>query len=146
MQGLGLAPKNFCIEITEGLLLNDDAAVFGKLEEFRSAGIAIAIDDFGTGYSALSYLTRLRVDYLKIDKSFVQKIEHNALDRSLCNGIVAIAHTLEMKVVAEGIETLTQLELLNQMGCDFAQGYYFSRPVSAPRIENILGLPLPLPG
>jgi diguanylate cyclase (GGDEF)-like protein/PAS domain S-box-containing protein len=140
LEQLGLPPRFFTIEITEGLLLNDDTAIYAKLEEFRDAGLSIAIDDFGTGYSALSYLTRLGLDYLKIDMSFVQRIEHNERDLSLCKGIVAIAHKLQMKVVAEGIETTTQLALLKEMGCDYAQGFYFSRPVPAHQIEGVLGL------
>ncbi len=117
------------VEITEGLLLNADSPVNHNLACFREAGIQIAIDDFGTGYSSLAYLRKFDIDYLKIDRSFVSDLEGSGLD--LCEAIVVMAHRLGLKVVAEGVETPRQEEILRRMGCDLAQGYLFSPALPA---------------
>jgi EAL domain-containing protein (putative c-di-GMP-specific phosphodiesterase class I) len=92
-------------------------------------GIQIALDDFGTGFSSLSYLRRFSIDFLKIDKSFVNALEVNDSDRACCEAIIVMAHKLGISVVAEGIENQSQRDLLKQMGCDFGQGYFFSKPL-----------------
>ena len=138
LKSLGLSGKHIVIEITEGLLLNADASITNKLLKFRDAGIEVAIDDFGTGYSSLSYLKRLDIDYLKIDKSFVQDIASDASDMALSEAIVMMAHKLGLKVIAEGVETLAQKNSLLAAGCDYAQGYLFSRPVPAEEFEHLL--------
>lgn len=135
---LNLSGRNLVIEITEGLLLNPINQVTEKLLKFRDAGIQVAIDDFGTGYSSLSYLKKFDIDYLKIDKSFVDHIEINANDMGLCEAIIAMAHKLGLKVVAEGIEVEAQRKLLSDAGCDYAQGYLFSKPVPAQEFEVLL--------
>jgi diguanylate cyclase (GGDEF)-like protein/PAS domain S-box-containing protein len=112
------------VEITEGLLLNAEPLVNQNLGCFRDVGVQIAIDDFGTGYSSLAYLRKFDIDYLKIDRSFVGDLEGSGLD--LCEAIVVMAHRLGLKVVAEGVETTWQREVLQNMGCDFAQGFLFS--------------------
>jgi diguanylate cyclase (GGDEF)-like protein/PAS domain S-box-containing protein len=135
---LGLSGKHFVIEITEGLLLNADASITNKLLKFRDAGIEVAIDDFGTGYSSLSYLKKLDIDYLKIDKSFVQDIASDASDLALSEAIVMMAHKLGLKVIAEGVETQAQRDRLIAAGCDYAQGYLFSKPIPPEEFELLL--------
>jgi len=119
-------------------LLNAESGVIDKLNWLRDAGIQVAIDDFGTGYSSLSYLELFDIDYLKIDKSFVNNLASNANDVILCDAIILMAHTLGLKVIAEGVETVAQKKLLTDAACDFAQGYLFSRPVPADEFEDIL--------
>ena len=138
LRELGLSGKHIVIEITEGLLLNADASITNKLLKFRDAGIEVAIDDFGTGYSSLSYLKRLDIDYLKIDKSFVHDIASDASDMTLSEAIVMMAHKLGLKVIAEGVETQAQKDSLLAAGCDYAQGYLFSRPVPPEEFELLL--------
>ena len=123
--------RNLAIEITEGLLLNRDDHTVRKLLQFRDAGIQVAIDDFGTGYSALSYLKKFDIDYLKIDPSFVRNMASDPADLALCEAIVVMAHKLGLKVIAEGVETRRQQELLAQIGCDLGQGYLFAKPMPA---------------
>lgn len=135
---LNLAPGSLVIEITEGLLLDADAKVGVKLDQFRSAGIQIAIDDFGTGYSALSYIKKFNIDYLKIDQSFVRNLEPYSSDKALCEAIVSMAHKLGLKVIAEGVETNQQHQLLKEMDCDFGQGYLYSRPLPIKEFEAFL--------
>jgi diguanylate cyclase (GGDEF)-like protein/PAS domain S-box-containing protein len=138
LQETGLSGQNVVVEITEGLLLNAESDIIEKLHWLRDIGIQVAIDDFGTGYSSLSYLKIFDIDYLKIDKSFVNNLESNANDITLCDAIILMAHTLGLKVIAEGVETAEQKKILANAGCDFAQGYLFSRPVPADEFEEIL--------
>ena len=138
LQEIGLSGKNVVVEITEGLLLDAEPAVVDKLLWLRDAGIQVAIDDFGTGYSSLSYLKKFDIDYLKIDKSFVSNLESNVNDITLCDAIILMAHTLGLSVIAEGVETEEQKSILADAGCDFAQGYLFSRPVPADEFEALL--------
>lgn len=126
---LGLPGNSMVIEITEGLLLDANKPIIDMLNEYRTDGIQIAIDDFGTGYSSLSYLRKFDIDYLKIDRSFTNKITESTSDWALCEVIILMAHKLGMKVIAEGIETQEQLNLLASAGCDYGQGYLFSKPV-----------------
>lgn len=138
LQNMGLPGSSIAIEITEGLLMNADAIVSQKLLALRDAGVQVAIDDFGTGYSALAYLNKFDIDYLKIDQSFVRNIETDASTRALSKAIIVMAHELGLKVIAEGIETGGQHILLRDMGCDYGQGFLFSRPVSATDFERLL--------
>ncbi|WP_327002584.1 bifunctional diguanylate cyclase/phosphodiesterase [Dactylosporangium sp. NBC_01737] len=117
------------VEITESLLLGDDEHIHTDLATLRSAGVRISIDDFGTGYSSLSYLHRVPVDALKLDKSFVDTIGTSRRQHDLVNGIVQLAHTLDLDVVAEGIEVAAHRELLADLGCGYGQGYLFTRPL-----------------
>ena len=133
-------PMEILVEITEGLLLDASAAVTTQLRAFRDAGIQISLDDFGTGYSSLAYLRKFDIDFLKIDQSFVLDLEHNPNNLALCEAIIVMAHKLGLKVVAEGVETKKQRDMLKEAGCDFAQGYLFSRPVAAGRFERLLRL------
>ena len=127
---LELPGNSMVIEITEGLLLDANKPIIDMLNEYRTFGIQIAIDDFGTGYSSLSYLRKFDMDYLKIDRSFTNKITDSPSDWALCEVIILMAHKLGMKVVAEGVETQEQLNLLKSAGCDYGQGYLFSKPVA----------------
>ncbi len=131
----GLSGKNFVFEITEGLLLNADPRINTKLMALRDAGIQVSIDDFGTGYSSLSYLKKFDIDYLKIDQSFVRNLERDTDDMALCEAIIVMAHKLGLKVIAEGVETPAQRDFLSRAGCDYGQGYLFSRPVPPEEFE-----------
>lgn len=117
------------IEITEGLLLDDRDEVREKLGAFRKAGMQLSLDDFGTGYSALSYLKKFPIDYLKIDQSFVRDMSFDPSDQAIVEAIIAMAHKLGMRVIAEGIETAEQRDMLTAAGCDYGQGYLFSHPL-----------------
>ncbi len=137
LESIDLPGSSMAIEITEGLLLDGDKPIIDMLLEYRTAGIQVAVDDFGTGYSSLSYLHKFQMDYLKIDRSFTNKITNNASDWALCEVIIIMAHKLGMKVIAEGVETQEQMNLLLGAGCDYGQGYFFSKPVSASDFLNI---------
>ncbi|MFZ6872093.1 sensor domain-containing protein [Undibacterium sp. Di27W] len=126
------------VEITEGLLLDASQKITSKLLQFRDAGIQVALDDFGTGYSSLSYLKKFDIDYLKIDQSFIRNLAADTSDIALSEAIIMMAHKLDLKVVAEGVETQQQHDLLKQAGCDFAQGYLFSRPLPPEDFEILL--------
>lgn len=138
LAALGLPGSALVLEITEGLLLEGNARVRERLHECRSAGMQVAIDDFGTGYSCLSYLNRFATDYLKIDRSFVRHLRPDSRELSLCEAIIAMGHSLGLRVVAEGVETLEQHRLLRRAGCDFAQGYLYGRPMSLPDLLDLL--------
>lgn len=138
MRQIAMPGHGVVLEITEGVLLKAGPRTNHRLQQFRDAGIQIAIDDFGTGYSSLAYLKRFEVDYVKIDKTFVSHLETDAADRAIAEAIVVMAHKLGFKVIAEGIETEAQRQFLQAMGCDYAQGYLFSRPVKADVFEELL--------
>jgi diguanylate cyclase (GGDEF)-like protein/PAS domain S-box-containing protein len=138
LAGLGLSGRNIVIEITEGLLLNAESEVNDKLLKFFEAGVQVAIDDFGTGYSSLSYIKQFDIDYLKIDQSFVYNLETDQNNMALTEAIIVMAHKLGLKVIAEGVETEGQRRLLLAAGCDYAQGYLLSEPLSPERFERLL--------
>ncbi|WP_334031734.1 EAL domain-containing protein [Alteromonas sp. P256] len=125
----GLSPTQLSFEITESDLVSDAQGVYSELCLYREAEFTLAIDDFGTGYSSLSYLKSLPVNELKIDKSFVLNLDKNQSDQQIVKTIIDLAHNFDLKVIAEGVETLPSLSLLNQWGCNYAQGYFISRPV-----------------
>ncbi|WP_229632091.1 putative bifunctional diguanylate cyclase/phosphodiesterase [Pseudoduganella violaceinigra] len=129
VERLGLAPRSIVIEITERLLLDESGPVMERLRQFRSMGLQVALDDFGTGHSVLAHLKKFDIDYLKIDRSFVMDLAGDSGDLALCEGIIVMAHKLGLKVVAEGVETETQLNLLKAAGCDYAQGYVYAHPM-----------------
>lgn len=136
LEKIGLSGQGIVIEITEGLLMETSETIIERLLKFRAAGIQISLDDFGTGYSSLSYLKKFNIDYLKIDQSFVRNMEANSNDLALCEAIIVMAHKLDIKVIAEGIETIEQRDLLQQAGCDYGQGYLFSQPLTAVEFEK----------
>lgn len=129
-------PTSLVVEITEGMLIESTELVARKIQELRSTGVQVAIDDFGTGYASLSYLTKFKVDYLKIDKSFVWKMHEKGDDRIICEAILMMAKNMGLKVVAEGIETQQQLELLKEMKCDYGQGYHLAKPLTPEAFET----------
>jgi EAL domain-containing protein (putative c-di-GMP-specific phosphodiesterase class I) len=126
------------LEITESLLMTDVDATIFKLRELRDMGLNIALDDFGTGYSSLAYLSRLPVDALKIDRAFVHGMTKAERDRSIVSAILSLARALRLKVVAEGVETEADAALLRELGCQQAQGFFFSRPLPAEKLEALL--------
>jgi len=138
LKQLGLSGESFIVEITEGLLLDARDSVINQLNAFREAGMKIAIDDFGTGYSSLAYLRKFDIDFVKIDRSFTSNIAPNSSDMVLCEAIIEMSHKLGMKVIAEGVETNEQRDLLRSAGCDFAQGYLYSKPVTIDQFESLL--------
>jgi EAL domain-containing protein (putative c-di-GMP-specific phosphodiesterase class I) len=130
----GLAAEYLEIEVTERVLLDDVERASSTFREIKELGVQLSIDDFGTGYSSLSYLRNYPFDVLKIDRAFVQDASQHASGVSLLRAIISMADSLELEVIAEGVETEEQLALLCELGCGFAQGYYFCAPLSAARI------------
>ena len=125
----GLAPEYLELELTESLLLTNADVVFSVLKELNEMGLSLSIDDFGTGYSSLSYLKQFRVDKLKIDRSFVRDIAADSDDAAITTAIISMAKSLNLKVIAEGVETEEQMSFLRLHRCDEIQGYYFSKPL-----------------
>jgi len=137
----GLAADRLTLEITESALMRDAAGALDVLQALKQLGVSLAIDDFGTGYSSLSYLQRFPLDILKVDKSFVDELgTGSGGGEEIVSAVVSLAHTLGLKVVAEGVETETQFAVLRDLGCDFVQGYLFSRPVEATALAEQFGL------
>jgi EAL domain-containing protein (putative c-di-GMP-specific phosphodiesterase class I) len=138
MNELDLPGNAITVEITEGLLLKESFKAKQRLLEFRNKGIEVSIDDFGTGFSSLSYLKQFDIDYIKIDRSFVKDLDANQDDKALTEAIIVMAHKLNIKTIAEGVETEAQRELLNLFGCDYAQGFLYSPAVPAEEFAKIL--------
>lgn len=134
----GLDPNYLELELTESIIMKSNESTMAELRELNLGGIEISIDDFGTGYSSLSYLKRLPIDTLKIDKSFVQEVTTDPDDAAIVAAIITMAHTLKLKVVAEAVETVEQLEFLRGLKCDQMQGYLFSKPLPAEEITRLL--------
>jgi EAL domain-containing protein (putative c-di-GMP-specific phosphodiesterase class I) len=130
-----LQPHMLEVELTESSLMQDTDATRRMLTELKQLGLQLSVDDFGTGYSSLSYLKMFEIDTLKIDKSFVDSITSDEKDEAISASIVNLAHNLQMRVVAEGVEFEDQLLLLRDMGCDIVQGYYFAKPVPQDQLE-----------
>ncbi|OIR11065.1 cyclic di-GMP phosphodiesterase Gmr [mine drainage metagenome] len=138
MQELGIPGNGITVEITEGLLLKESIRAKERLLEFRNRGIEVSIDDFGTGFSSLSYLKQFDIDYLKIDRSFVQDLEKNEDDKALTEAIIVMAHKLGIRTIAEGVETEQQRDLLKSFGCDYVQGFLYSPAVPAAEFEKMV--------
>jgi EAL domain-containing protein (putative c-di-GMP-specific phosphodiesterase class I) len=143
-------PAMLQIELTEGAMFEQLESQQGEagadaINDLRSLGVRVAIDDFGTGYSSLSYLKRWRVDYLKIDRSFIRDLVTDSNDHAIVGAIIAMAQHLRMKVIAEGVEGWPQLEMLRKLGCRYAQGFLFAEPAPADKCREFLkGRPLGL--
>ncbi len=138
LQDTGLSPHLLELEITESTLMENAVDTLKALHELRAIGLRLSIDDFGTGYSSLSYLKRFPVDIIKIDRSFVQDTPDDADDAAIVTGIIALAHSLRLEVVAEGVETEAQLRFLREQTCDILQGYYLSKPMPADKFEQFI--------
>lgn len=134
------SPNLLELELTERTVMKDSNDIVGKLIKLKGMGFKISIDDFGTGYSSLSYLNRFPLNYLKIDRSFIQQITNLQDKQAIVEAIILMAHRLRIKVVAEGVETKDQAKLLKEMGCDIIQGYYYSKPLAANELSDFIEL------
>lgn len=141
----GLAPEFIELELTERIIVHDSQEAIKMMRELKDMGVYLSIDDFGTGYSSLSYLRHFPIDKLKIDISFVRDIGRDPNSESIARAIIALAHSLNLKAIAEGVETKTQLDFLLEQGCDEIQGYYFSRPLPVDQFRDLVlsGKPFP---
>ena len=138
LKGSGLRAQRLELEVTENALMSNVNQALNLLQRIRSLGVSVSIDDFGTGYSSLAYLKRLPLDTLKIDRSFMLDLSSSNADRQIIQAIIGMAHPLNLKVVAEGVETQEQLDLLRQLGCDFIQGYLLSKPLPLEKLAEFL--------
>jgi EAL domain-containing protein (putative c-di-GMP-specific phosphodiesterase class I) len=134
----GLPPAVLRLEITEHTVMKDIEKAITMMIVLRNIGVRLSIDDFGTGYSSLHYLKSFPLDEIKIDKSFVKDIPTHRDDVAIAKAIFSLAHSMDMKVLAEGVETLTQLEFMREHRCDGMQGFLFSKPVSAEEFTALL--------
>ncbi|QIN78599.1 EAL domain-containing protein [Rubrobacter marinus] len=146
LQRSGLEPHKLQLEVTESVVMDNSEHAIGVLRELRKLGVKSAMDDFGTGYSSLGYLKTLPLSNLKVDRSFVKGLGDNAEDSAIVRLVVDLAHTLGLKVTAEGVETAEQVAHLKEMGCDLGQGFYFSRPLASEAMTELLEAGVPLSG
>ena len=142
LQKTGLAPAFLELELTESVLMENKDSAAATIEELKALGVSLSIDDFGTGYSSLNYLKRFSVDYLKIDQTFIKNIPRNSKDTAIIHAIVSLAQSLEIDLVAEGVEENTQYEYLKALGCHEVQGFLISRPVDSEEIVRMLSTDL----
>lgn len=138
LQQYKLSPENIKFEITESILMDNPETALVILEKFREQGFRIAIDDFGTGYSSLSYLHNFPIDTLKVDRSFVNSMQSNSTSESIVNAIIGLAKSIGLTVIAEGVETAEQYDILSKQSCDYVQGYYLHRPLPFDNIIELL--------
>ena len=138
LRDAGLSPRYLELEITESTIMRNPDEAVRTLLALKERGIEIAIDDFGTGYSSLNYLKRLPLDFLKIDQSFVRNIASSRSDQAIVRATIAMAHSLNLKVIAEGVETAEQMAFLCEQGCDEVQGFLFSRAVPPREFSELL--------
>ena len=138
METFSIAPEQVCVEITETTLMTNSELGMNNLKLIKDAGISLSIDDFGTGYSSLSYLNALDADELKIDRSFILGIGGQGSDEHIVRATIALAHSLNLATVAEGVDSYEQLEFLQSLSCDYIQGYLFSKPLVAEEYERFI--------
>jgi EAL domain-containing protein (putative c-di-GMP-specific phosphodiesterase class I) len=145
MEQSGIAPDSLEFEITESLVMQNPEHATQMLYKLRAMGITLSIDDFGTGYSSLGYLKRFPINCIKIDRSFIKDIPNDKDDMAITRGVIALGHSLRLKIVAEGVETRDQQDFLHEHGCDEMQGYLFSKPLPADEITKLLANHKPRP-
>lgn len=138
LQKVQLEPQHLELELTENLIVHNPEKTITMLNALKAMGIKLSIDDFGTGYSSLSYLSQFPLDILKIDKSFIHQMNKTKKGSALAQSVIAIAHSLDLEVIAEGVETKAQFDQLKELHCEYVQGYYFSKPVPASEISTLL--------
>jgi len=136
----GMPPGLLELEMTESSIMQQIEETISDLNQLKEIGLQLSIDDFGTGYSSMSYLKRFPLDTLKIDRSFVKDLSTEASDAAIVKATIALAKSLELTTIAEGVEDKIQLEFLRRHQCDIIQGYYFSRPLPADQAESIISL------
>ncbi|MDH5214028.1 MAG: EAL domain-containing protein, partial [Gammaproteobacteria bacterium] len=134
----GIAPAQLELELSERGVLSGDYDMISQLHEIKDLGVRLSIDDFGTGDSAIAYLKELPVDVLKIDRSYINGLTENRKDAAIIAAMIALGHSLDLKIVAEGVESREQLEALRRLGCDDLQGFYISRPVSESVLASFI--------
>jgi len=139
----GIEPSALCMEITESVLLENPESVSDTITRVAKLGVRFVLDDFGTGYSSLAYLTRLPIDGLKVDRSFVDALGRDNRSGAITTAVVRMAHALSVQVTAEGVETEGQLRALRALDCELAQGFYFHRPLEVDEISKLLGIEHP---
>ncbi len=144
LDATGIEPSQLCLEITESLAMDDVEMTSAVLTKLHNLGIRLAIDDFGTGHSSLGYLARFPIDIIKIDQSFVRGIDQDPVKSAIVSAVVALSQAIGSTTVVEGVETLRELEQIEGLGCDVAQGFYFSRPLPAGAFEDFLRAGRPL--
>jgi EAL domain-containing protein (putative c-di-GMP-specific phosphodiesterase class I) len=137
-ESYNLSPGSLKLEVTESIIMDNSKYIIKQLYKLREKGFELSIDDFGTGYSSLRYLHTFPFNYLKIDRSFISRVNFDEKTLKLVESIIHIAHDMGMKAVAEGIETENELEILRELKCDFGQGFYFSKPVPASDITRLV--------
>jgi len=139
LQKFQLKPQYLELELTENIIIHDDdEKIIHTIHRLKKLGVQIALDDFGTGYSSISYLKKIPIDRIKIDRTYIQNINANSDDAAIVRAIIALATTLNLEVLAEGVESLRQLEMLISQDCKEAQGFYFSKPLPAEEVEKFL--------
>lgn len=144
IRNVGVDPDNIKLEITEAVLMSNPEVARTGLGKLKNLGLELAIDDFGTGYSSLSYLHRFQIDTLKIDRSFVNRMLHDKESDQIVNSIVGLARSLNMEIIAEGVERPEEVTRLEELGCDLAQGFLFAHPAPPDQIMDMLEKPLDL--
>jgi EAL domain-containing protein (putative c-di-GMP-specific phosphodiesterase class I) len=138
LREIGLPSSAMAVEVRESSLMETPSEALDSLKTLHSGGIQISLDDFGSGCSSLSNLNQYPIDMLKIDRSFIRRLSPHSRDRPMAEAIIAMAHKLGINVVAEGLETEQQRDFLSDMGCDYGQGYYFSKPLPADEFSRVL--------
>jgi EAL domain-containing protein (putative c-di-GMP-specific phosphodiesterase class I) len=138
LEETGMPPDRLKLEITESAIIGQSDPAISTIRELRALGVAIHLDDFGTGYSALSYLHRLPLDAVKVDRAFTSSIDTEERPLHVVRAIVSLAHAIGLEVIAEGVATSQQLALLRTMGCDGGQGFFFARPATSVELESLL--------